>query len=90
MKLTKKYLHSLIKEELDIQLNEISSIELFKKSNGKERFFYDLLSDIEDSMGEKKYFSWLTSELKKFGFKTAIDKYSRAVGEETLFRYHKG
>lgn len=88
MKLTKEDLHSLIKEQV-MTIVEVSAKDLFRQSNGKERFFYDLLSDLEDDMGTPNYYKWLSSELKKIGFTTKVDRTGQPEAEETLFRYFK-
>lgn len=88
MKLTKEDLQQLIREEV-MSIVEVSAKDLFKQSGGKERFFYDLLSDLENDMGTNNYYKWLSSELKKIGFNTKVDRTGQPEAEETLYRYYK-
>ena len=85
MKLTKNTLREIILEELSLVM-EANPKQLIKKSGGSEKKFYDLLSDTESSMGDSKYYKWLSSELKKVGVNKNVDKYSQADSEETLYK----
>lgn len=85
MKLTKSELRQIIREELSLVV-EADSKQLIKKAGGSEKKFYDLLSDTENSMGDGKYYKWLSSELKKVGVSKKVDKYSQADSEETLYK----
>jgi len=85
MKLTKNTLREIILEELSLVM-EADPKQLIKKSGGNEKKFYDLLSDTESSMGDSKYYKWLSSELKKVGVNKNVDKYSQADSEETLYK----
>lgn len=84
MKLTKQQLREIILEELSLMV-EVDAKQLIKKSKGSEKKFYDLLSNTEESMGDGKYYQWLSSELKKVGVNKKVDKYSQAPSEETLY-----
>ena len=84
-KLTKNKLQEIIREELQ-NLLEMKSKDIYKQSRGNERFFYDLLSDIEDDMGSSKYYKWLSNELKKHGYNMKVTSSNQADAEERLFQ----